>query len=183
MERGHMTMNKSDFDTLVALTETIENPGVRVNVKDFLTTVVPAYFKTLPASTTGKYHPAYTLGESGLIRHTVAAVKILNHTLNLEWARKAFTPLQRDKMRAALILHDTFKQGASGNDRDAYKIHEIIAADEFERYVCTPNTDIGRLMRCHMGEWGRQHPVQLDEYLVHLADYLASRKDITVETA
>lgn len=30
----------------------------------------PDYFFTIPASSTGKYHPQYALGEGGLVRHT-----------------------------------------------------------------------------------------------------------------
>lgn len=36
---------------------------------------VPPYFYTVPASSTGKYHPRYTLGSGGLLRHTKAAIK------------------------------------------------------------------------------------------------------------
>ena len=47
------------------------------NVRDFVSTAldqVPDYFFTMAASTTGKYHPTYALGEGGLARHTKAAV-------------------------------------------------------------------------------------------------------------
>lgn len=33
----------------------------------------PKEFYTMPASTTGKYHPPFALGEGGLVRHTLAA--------------------------------------------------------------------------------------------------------------
>jgi len=31
---------------------------------------LPEYFFEVPASTTGKYHPEFSLGEGGLVRHT-----------------------------------------------------------------------------------------------------------------
>ena len=31
---------------------------------------LPDYFFSIPASSTGKYHPSFTLGESGLVRHS-----------------------------------------------------------------------------------------------------------------
>ena len=36
---------------------------------------LPDYFFTVAASSTGKYHPAYSLGTGGLLRHTKAAVR------------------------------------------------------------------------------------------------------------
>ena len=45
---------------------------------------VPEYFFHVAASSTGKYHPAYTLGEGGLVRHVKAAVKIADCLLSLE---------------------------------------------------------------------------------------------------
>ena len=33
---------------------------------------LPAYFFTVPASSSGKYHPSYALGDGGLVRHTKA---------------------------------------------------------------------------------------------------------------
>lgn len=177
MENGY-----KDYETLIELTKTsIRTKAVRDVVLTFMENT-PVYFRTAPASFTGKYHPAYTLGEGGLARHTIAALKILNHMLAVEWAKKAFSQLHMDKMRAAIIIHDTRKQGDTGEDREAYKIHELLAADAFEKAAGAKNTDIGRMVRCHMGEWGAQHPEKLDEYLVHLADYLASRKDVTLDT-
>lgn len=38
----------------------------------------------IPASSSGKYHPAYSLGESGLMRHTKAAVGIAQCMIETE---------------------------------------------------------------------------------------------------
>lgn len=49
------------------------------NLRDFIAICLdnaPDYFFEMPASSTGKYHPEYTLGEGGLVRHTKAAVAI-----------------------------------------------------------------------------------------------------------
>ena len=37
---------------------------------------LPEYFYTIPASSTGKYHPDFASGEGGLVRHTKVAVRI-----------------------------------------------------------------------------------------------------------
>ena len=39
---------------------------------------LPDYFYEVAASSTGKYHPSYALGDGGLVRHTIAAVRIAN---------------------------------------------------------------------------------------------------------
>lgn len=52
----------------------IKNENIRNFVKEFLNTV-PDYFFTVAASSTGKYHPNYALGEGGLVRHTKAATR------------------------------------------------------------------------------------------------------------
>ena len=44
----------------------------------------PEYFFHVPASSTGKYHPSYALGEGGLARHTKAVMRFFNHIIRLE---------------------------------------------------------------------------------------------------
>ena len=39
----------------------------------------PEHFWTIPASSTGKYHPEYASGDGGLIRHTKAVVRVADH--------------------------------------------------------------------------------------------------------
>ena len=46
---------------------------------------LPEYFYSVPASSTGKYHPAYATGEGGLVRHTKAAVMFAHELLVLEF--------------------------------------------------------------------------------------------------
>lgn len=67
---------------------------------------VPDYFFEIPASSTGKYHPKYALGEGGLVRHTKAAVRIANELLRLEMF-KGLSKI-KDEIIGALLLHDSF---------------------------------------------------------------------------
>jgi len=102
-------MSKSDvFNNQTRL---IQKPELRQLVIDTLE-AAPDYFYTMPASSTGKYHPAYTLGNGGLVRHTKAAVKIAECLLSLEMyealAKKS------DEIYAAIILHDSVKKGLTG---------------------------------------------------------------------
>jgi len=162
----------------------------------------PDYFFTMPASTTGKFHPAYTLGEGGLIKHTKAAVKIAHDLLNLEQNKH----LNADQIITALILHDSIKKGNNGSNYTVTE-HPLYAADFIGRKIdefevdyevdCAELEDlrlevahIQRLIKSHMGQWNSDYrlakeilpkPQEEDEKFVHTCDYLASRKYLTCE--
>ena len=53
----------------------IKNPKYKENI-EILIDLLPDYFFEVPASSTGKYHPSYALGDGGLVRHVKAAVRI-----------------------------------------------------------------------------------------------------------
>ena len=61
----------------------IKSDRYRENIKKLISWL-PDYFFEVPASSTGKYHPKYALGEGGLVRHTKAAVRIAYELLNDE---------------------------------------------------------------------------------------------------
>lgn len=168
----------SDFDTLVSLTSSIVNPQIREFTKSFLLDS-PGYFRTVPASSSGKYHPKYCLGEGGLVKHTIAATKILKYIIGLKYFNGTLTANDKDRMLSAVILHDTRKQGNS--EGHTVKEHEVIAKNAIDETLGIPQSRIGRLVETHMGEWGTEEPKTIQEFLVHLADYLASRKEIEVD--
>lgn len=151
---------------------------------------VPDYFYEIPASSTGKYHPSYALGDGGLVRHTKAAVGIANELLKLEMFN-SYTPEQKDMMIASLILHDTYK---SGINHGKYTVteHPILAAE-----FCSKNDNLDGIITdeqrefiadcisTHMGQWTQdfrthkqvlQKPKTKYQKFVHMCDYLASRK-------
>lgn len=170
----------------------IKTPAIRNLVENCLD-AVPEYFWTMPASTTGKYHPAYTLGEGGLVRHTKAAVWIANELLKLDMFKRIAQ--LSDEIYAALILHDTIKKGMDGS---AYTtIDHPLKASEFVQQIAdklcfsdyAPVRTIRNLIETHMGQWTTDYdgnevlprPKSSEQSFVHLCDYLASRKFITVE--
>ena len=55
--------------------ELIKNPAIK-NIAKQGVDLLPDYFFKVPASSTGKYHPSFALGEGGLYRHVRAAVGI-----------------------------------------------------------------------------------------------------------
>lgn len=151
---------------------------------------VPDYFFKVAASSTGKYHPTYTLGEGGLVRHVKAAVKIAECLLSLEQNKN----LNHDVIIFALIFHDCLKHGKEDSGHTEF-LHPIMAADfiddcyvEYGKRIKVIE-DIECCIDSHMGEWTTNKyttaklpkPETDNEKFVHMCDFLASRKFITVE--
>ena len=175
---------EDDYKELRALTSLIKNKDIREFTEHMLDKEVPDYFKHVPASSSGKYHPPYALGDGGLVRHTIAAVKMVVHLCSLEYVH--IDSNTRDKMISATILHDSFKQGLKGVSGHTVKDHAKVASDEIirvskERDLETAGGHIARLVLTHMGEFGKNKPGNRIEFFIHLADYLASRKDILID--
>lgn len=157
-------------------------------VAKFLDEEVPPYFYEVAASSTGKYHPWYSLGYGGLVRHTKAAVLIAVDLLSLEQNKD----LPSDLIIAALILHDTFKHGDIDSGYTEF-FHPNFAADALSDYAEEIDVpafrDIANLVATHMGQWNASiyashklsKPVSEAQKFVHMCDYLASRKYLTVE--
>ena len=53
----------------------IKDENIRKSL-EIMINYIPDYFFHIAASSTGKYHPQYALGDGGLIRHTKAAVRM-----------------------------------------------------------------------------------------------------------
>ena len=179
------------FDSIL---NTIENEDIRHFAEECIETI-PDYFWEVGASSTGKYHPQYALGELGLARHTCALVRFLNHILNVDCFGDKFTSREKDLMRVAGMMHDTRK---SGDDADYAKNkytkfdHPILAANEIRSLIGFISHEeleiVATTIESHMGQWNTDKrssvilPLPANKYqkMVHLADYLASRKDIEV---
>ena len=221
---------KNKLDTEI---EFIPSAAVRALVKATLA-AAPDCFWVMPAATTGKHHPAISVGEGGLVRHTKAVVRIALHLLSMQ----GILPQEADysAVLAACILHDCCKKNdsekytafdhplragklirataeglASGilpdcckkndskkltlfyNPRRAGEFFRAMAEEELAGETpldqrSTMSGTIAALVESHMGRWntdprsGIKLPLPLTplERLVHCADYLASRKDITL---
>lgn len=180
------------FDSLL---ETFENEDIKRFAKLCIETV-PAYFYLVGASSTAKYHPAYALGELGLARHTCAVVRFLNHMFSIDCYKNDYSSRERDLIRLAGIMHDSRK---SGDDKD-FRIskytrfnHPLLAAQVVRSLKGNEIPDeeiefIANAIEAHMGQWNTDKrskeelptPQTDAQKLLHLADYLASRKDLEV---
>lgn len=170
----------------------IKNPSIKMFAEKLLE-IVPEYFYHIPASTTGKYHPQYVLGEGGLYRHVQAAVKLALHIMSLEQC--TLTNDEKDLVVVSIMFHDCWK---TGDNPKGYTIHDhpIVASDKIMRFTenlgLEYKLDYGKVIAenisSHMGQWTTStysavtlpKPTTEMQKIVHLADYLASRKDIEV---
>lgn len=186
-------MKNENAKIFESLLDTFENKDIKQFAERCIDTI-PDYFWHVGASSTGKYHPSYALGELGLARHTCALVRFLNHMLSIDCIKNDFTSRERDLMRVAGVMHDSMK---SGTDEDYARSkytkfeHPILAANKIRKISGLPDDEIGLIattIESHMGQWATDKrsktvlPTPQNKYqkLVHLADYLASRKDIEV---
>lgn len=81
-----MNSKSSIFDSIL---NTIESEDIRKFAERCIKTI-PDYFWNVGASSTGKYHPQYALGDLGLARHTCALVRFLNHIFAVDCFGKNF---------------------------------------------------------------------------------------------
>lgn len=176
--------------------DTFENE----DIKEFTTVLLddmPEYIWHVGASSTGKYHPAYSLGEAGLMRHQIAVVRFLNFFLELEQYSSKLTSRERDLIRLSGLIHDGRKSG-SQEDYEKSKYtrfnHPVLMADvvrSFDgKYLTHEEIElVADTISKHMGQWNtdKKSNVELPKpnnkfaRMVHVADYLASRKCLTMD--
>lgn len=158
-----------------------------------MTKLLPDYFYEVPASSTGKYHPSYSLGEGGLLRHSKAAMRIGYELLQDPSIGDKYTDDEKDLMLMALLIHDGLK---SGNPQEKYTRfdHPILMADylmDCEEELGLEVEEIeflGDVIKTHMGVWTTDYngnevlekPKTKYQNFVHMCDYIASRKCLLV---
>lgn len=150
---------------------------------------VPDYFFTIPAASTGKYHPAFAQGDGGLVRHTKAAVRMAYELYGIY----KFPQHTKDLIIMALLLHDSVKKGIEETKWTLHD-HPLIAC-EFIRNnkseLKLNNDDIEFVCGCiasHMGKFNTCDysdiilplPKTPEQKFVHMCDFLASRKIINL---
>lgn len=163
----------------------IRNPKIKEFTEKALNSL-PEYFFSIPASSTGKYHPSYALGEGGLVRHTQAAVRIAIELFRTDIF--IYTDDEKDLLISSLILHDGCK---SGLDHSKYTLTEhplIVAKFIKQNNDILDETNINIIatnIESHMGKWDYDYknkkkvlpnPKNKMQRFVHMCDYLASRK-------
>lgn len=184
-------MNK--IDTFRVEYEYIKNDKYRENIKKIIA-LLPDYFFEVPASSTGKYHPSFSLGEGGLVRHTKVAVRIAHELLENKSISSNFKQEEKDLMICALLIHDGLKHGLI---KSQYTVadHPLqiskFLKDHKDELTLTENelNFLCNIIESHMGEWNKDYkgneilPLPINRYqkFVHMCDLLSSKKFLDVK--
>lgn len=100
----------------------------------------PDCIRTIPASSSGKYHPTYSLGDGGLARHIKATVgfayalieaSVLEGMLKAENKDVEYGDWYEDIVYASLILHDCCKASDEDVKHRTLFDHPLIASELF----------------------------------------------------
>ena len=170
----------------------INNERIKESSK-ILINLIPDYFFSEAASSTGKYHPMFSQGEGGLLRHTKAAVRIAKEILSTETFGDFYTSDEKDIMILALIMHDSVKRG--DNEKHTRADQPLLASklikDNKDKIKLT-SEEINLLcsvIETHMGQWNKDYegneimekPTTKYQRFVHLCDLLSSKKFLDVK--
>lgn len=165
----------------------IDNEILREEVRSYMNECVADWFYETGASASGKYHPKFSQGKGGLVRHTKAVVMFAEELLKM--SSYLYMPqIYKDYVIAACIIHDTAKYGLTGEmNKAVYKYHAENAAQLFDTWCRTefnnvPSEFLLKAVRTHMGQWGEEKPFSNIDRCVHMADYMASRNFIDIPT-
>ncbi len=154
---------------------------------------LPEYWFHVAASSTGKYHPKYSLGEGGLLRHSKSAMRIGYELLSDQCIGEKYTDREKDLMLIALLVHDGLKLGEK-EERYTRFDHPILMANYIINNQKQYNLEeddakfIADVIKTHMGPWTKDYngneilerPKTKYQNFVHMCDFLASKKFLQV---
>lgn len=171
--------------------ERMKNENVRISAEMILD-MIPDYFYEIPASSSGKYHPSFSLGEGGLVRHVKVAMRFLEEMFRDE-AFGTYDDYKKDLIRMAVLLHDGFKSGVTNTGHTCSEhpvlMSEFIKKNKDSLLLLDEDVEfVSDLILTHMGPWNTDKsgkeimpvPKTREELLVHLCDYVASRNFLNV---
>lgn len=166
--------------------EYIKDNDIKESLK-IMINKIPEYFFHIPASSTGKYHPVYSLGEGGLLRHTKSAIRIAYELFGIY----KFPDRTKDLIIFSLLLHDSVKKGIEESKYTLFD-HPLVASEfvqNNQKELKLSEDDVNFVCGCissHMGRFNTSDysdtilpiPKTPEQKFVHMCDYLASRKVI-----
>lgn len=171
----------------------IKDNNIKESAK-ILVKLLPDYFWHVEASSTGKYHPEFCLGDGGLVRHSKVVARIAYELLNIEMYRTNYTEEERDLLIFSCLFHDGLKLGLN-KERYTRFDHPILMAnfikDNKDKLKLNDHQIeiITSSIATHMGEWVNDYngnkvldkPKTKYQKFVHMCDYLASRKFLNIK--
>ena len=154
---------------------------------------LPEYWFHVAASSTGKYHPKYSLGDGGLLRHSKSAMRIGYELLSDQCIGEKYTDREKDLMLIALLVHDGLKLGEK-EERYTRFDHPILMANYIIKNQKQYNLKeedaifIADVIKTHMGPWTKDYngneilerPKTKYQNFVHMCDFLAAKKFLQV---
>ena len=158
--------------------------------------LIPDYFYEIPASSTGKYHPSFSLGEGGLVRHVKVATRIAKDLFDDPSFKTKYTSMEKDIILMTLILHDSLKSGLNHDKYTAFNhpilISNFVSENKDKLELSDEELDLFKhCVEAHMGgfPWNVNsytneelpEPKSKCEVFVHMCDYLSSRKYLDVK--
>ena len=177
-------MNKSKhFEREIKL---IKNEDYQKFIEHYLEEYVPDYFWEIGASSSGKYHPQFSQGVGGLVRHTKAVVMFAEELLRMS-SYMYMSEEHKDYVIMACIVHDTCKYGSEEFDKEKYQYHSVLASVNvnsawYDYFGVNASEFFLSAIKCHMGQWSEREnrPFTNIDRCVHMADYMASRSFIDI---
>ncbi len=172
--------------------EFIKDENLKASLKKLLN-MLPEYFYIVAASSTGKYHPKYALGNGGLLRHSKAAMRIGYELLSDPAIGDKYTSHEKDLLIFALLVHDGLKLGIPEEKYTRFDhpilMQKFIYENKDELSLSEEDAIfLGDAIKTHMGPWTKDYdgnevleaPHTKYQNFVHMCDYLASRKFLEV---
>ena len=168
----------------------IKSDELRDITKKILSTC-PDYICECSTSSSNKYHPEWSNGKGGLIRHTKAVCAVLERMLT---QRPQYDTEQWDIPYIAAILHDMCKY-TEDKQEHSHNDHPIRMGEKIREYQPKePNELFGileRIIDCittHMSRWNKDKqgkvigwvPENEEQHLVATADMIVAGKFIHI---
>lgn len=181
-----ISVTKAKNEVFVKELKLIKNEDIKEDLIKILN-LLPDYFYEVGASSTGKYHPLFAQGSMGLIRHTKAAVKIASELFNLEMF-DSLTQREKDLVIYSLMVHDGLKYGNVKKEFSLFEHPLLMGNFILENSKLDEKEIISNMIKSHMGQWNTNKnsnvilpkPITKLEKIVHISDYLASRKYLNI---
>lgn len=143
--------------------------------------LLPEYWWHVAASSSGKYHPEFSLGEGGLVRHSIVTA-VFARRIALAWG---LTEEEQDLLTVAGLVHDGLKQGKE----EGHTVHEhpALMAEMIRSNFPGRNGEfLAHVIESHMGKWTTSKysdvvltaPTDVYQRCLSAADMCAATKEL-----
>jgi hypothetical protein len=158
----------------------IEDDEIREATTSALGRGVPDYFWEVPATGSGRYHNPFSRRKHGLWIHVKQVFAAYERMVRSYIEQGLITEGEADMGRAAVLLHDMLKYGHKYQDGDGtVSNHDKLAGHWLDHNSDVPYNAV-RAVKTHNGPWyDGPKPEEPLEQLVHMADMMASTKNVT----